>query len=168
MRLTQREYSKEKPSRISSEGVSEDEEEAEASKGNVSSEECCGDLSDVVQRHGIAGRLEASGSVCGQGDTVHTGARLVLSQVRLPKRQSLILVSPDGDGHVGVRHCHWTSCPLPVQEEKMRLPRRVPWASIGELEQLCALIYTDEHDRDSKILAINRVYRYALALHVSS
>lgn len=39
----------------------------------------------------------------------------------------------------------------------MRLPRRVPWASIGELEQLCSWIYTDDHDLESKVLAINRV-----------
>lgn len=41
--------------------------------------------------------------------------------------------------------------------DTMRLPRRVPWASIGELEQLCSWIYTDEHDYESKVLAINRV-----------
>ncbi|TEB39071.1 Las1-domain-containing protein [Coprinellus micaceus] len=39
----------------------------------------------------------------------------------------------------------------------MRLPRRVPWASIGELEQLCSWIYSDEHDYESKVLAINRL-----------
>ncbi|KAG6826341.1 hypothetical protein H0H92_000257 [Tricholoma furcatifolium] len=39
----------------------------------------------------------------------------------------------------------------------MRLPRRVPWASITELEQICAWIYTDENDTDAKILAINRL-----------
>lgn len=39
----------------------------------------------------------------------------------------------------------------------MRLPRRVPWASIGELEQLCSWIYADEHDYQAKIQAIDRV-----------
>lgn len=39
----------------------------------------------------------------------------------------------------------------------MRLPRRVPWASIGELEQLCSWIYTDETDFDAKARAVNRV-----------
>lgn len=39
----------------------------------------------------------------------------------------------------------------------MRLPRRVPWANIGELEQLCSWIYTDEADLEAKTLAINRV-----------
>jgi ribosomal biogenesis protein LAS1 len=39
----------------------------------------------------------------------------------------------------------------------MRLPRRVPWASVGELEQLCSWIYTNDDDVDSKLLAINRV-----------
>lgn len=39
----------------------------------------------------------------------------------------------------------------------MRLPRRVPWASLAELEQLCASIYGDENDIEAKIFAINRV-----------
>ncbi|KAF9454998.1 Las1-domain-containing protein [Macrolepiota fuliginosa MF-IS2] len=39
----------------------------------------------------------------------------------------------------------------------MRLPRRVPWASLAELDQVCAWIYTDEHDLDAKVLAINRL-----------
>ncbi|KAG5339894.1 Protein LAS1 [Termitomyces sp. T112] len=39
----------------------------------------------------------------------------------------------------------------------MRLPRRVPWASLSELEQICAWIYSDENDIDAKILAINRL-----------
>lgn len=39
----------------------------------------------------------------------------------------------------------------------MRLPRRVPWASIAELDQVCAWIYTDERDIETNILAINRV-----------
>ncbi|KAF7306587.1 hypothetical protein MIND_00450000 [Mycena indigotica] len=39
----------------------------------------------------------------------------------------------------------------------MRLPRRVPWASIAELDQVCAWIYTDETDIDAKNRAINRL-----------
>jgi hypothetical protein len=39
----------------------------------------------------------------------------------------------------------------------MRLPRRVPWSSLAELEQVCSWIYTDENDWDSTMLAINRV-----------
>ncbi|KAF5377178.1 hypothetical protein D9615_006336 [Tricholomella constricta] len=39
----------------------------------------------------------------------------------------------------------------------MRLPRRVPWASLSELEQLCSWIYTDENDVDAKVLAVNRL-----------
>lgn len=39
----------------------------------------------------------------------------------------------------------------------MRLPRRVPWAAITELEQVCSSIYADENDIDAKIFAINRV-----------
>ena len=40
---------------------------------------------------------------------------------------------------------------------EMRLPRRVPWASLSELDQVCAWIYADEHDLHTKTLAINRV-----------
>ncbi|KIJ68797.1 hypothetical protein HYDPIDRAFT_82630 [Hydnomerulius pinastri MD-312] len=39
----------------------------------------------------------------------------------------------------------------------MRLPRRVPWAHIGELEQVCSWIYEDEEDFEAKTLAINRL-----------
>ncbi|KAH6916792.1 Las1-like-domain-containing protein [Coprinopsis sp. MPI-PUGE-AT-0042] len=39
----------------------------------------------------------------------------------------------------------------------MRLPRRVPWASIGELEQICGWIYADENDYHAKTMAINRL-----------
>ena len=40
---------------------------------------------------------------------------------------------------------------------EMRLPRRVPWTSLSELDQVCAWIYADEHDLYTKTLAINRV-----------
>ncbi|KAF8973866.1 Las1-like-domain-containing protein [Flammula alnicola] len=39
----------------------------------------------------------------------------------------------------------------------MRLPRRVPWSSLAELEQICACIYGDESDIESKIFAIHRI-----------
>ncbi|KAJ7169509.1 Las1-like-domain-containing protein [Mycena filopes] len=39
----------------------------------------------------------------------------------------------------------------------MRLPRRVPWTSITELDQVCSWIFTDEYDLDSKTKAINRL-----------
>ncbi|KAH8120502.1 Las1-domain-containing protein [Phellopilus nigrolimitatus] len=39
----------------------------------------------------------------------------------------------------------------------MRLPRRVPWVSLVELDQVCSWIYTDENDVDATILAINRL-----------
>ncbi|KAH0838638.1 Las1-like-domain-containing protein, partial [Lanmaoa asiatica] len=39
----------------------------------------------------------------------------------------------------------------------MRLPRRVPWAHIGELEQVCSWICADEEDLEAKTLAINRL-----------
>ena len=39
----------------------------------------------------------------------------------------------------------------------MQLPRRVPWASLSELEQLCSWIYSDETDFHSRQLAVNKV-----------
>ncbi|KAF7367218.1 Protein LAS1 [Mycena sanguinolenta] len=39
----------------------------------------------------------------------------------------------------------------------MRLPRRVPWTSTAELDQLCSWIFTDENDLESKVKAINRL-----------
>ncbi|KAA1468458.1 Las1-domain-containing protein [Dentipellis sp. KUC8613] len=39
----------------------------------------------------------------------------------------------------------------------MRLPRRTPWASLTELDQLCSWVYTDENDWDSKTLAVQRL-----------
>lgn len=39
----------------------------------------------------------------------------------------------------------------------MRLPRRVPWAHLGELELVCSWIFTDEEDIEAKIQAVNKV-----------
>jgi len=39
----------------------------------------------------------------------------------------------------------------------MRLPRRVPWTAVAELDQICSWIFADENDLDTKVLAINRV-----------
>lgn len=39
----------------------------------------------------------------------------------------------------------------------MRLPQRVPWASIGELDQLCTWIFADENNLESRSQAIDRV-----------
>ncbi|KAL1663979.1 Las1-like-domain-containing protein [Schizophyllum commune] len=39
----------------------------------------------------------------------------------------------------------------------MRLPRRVPWASVGELEQLCGWIYNDRNDVDAHKMALARL-----------
>ncbi|KAK7064557.1 protein LAS1 [Favolaschia claudopus] len=39
----------------------------------------------------------------------------------------------------------------------MRLPRRVPWTSIAELDQVCSWIFADETDLESKTKAINRL-----------
>ncbi|KAG7450184.1 Las1-domain-containing protein [Guyanagaster necrorhizus] len=39
----------------------------------------------------------------------------------------------------------------------MQLPRRVPWTSIAELDQICTWIYEDENDLGPKILAVNKL-----------
>ncbi|KAF9475637.1 Las1-domain-containing protein [Pholiota conissans] len=39
----------------------------------------------------------------------------------------------------------------------MRLPRRIPWSSLAELDQLCISIYADDSDVEAKIFAINRI-----------
>jgi ribosomal biogenesis protein LAS1 len=39
----------------------------------------------------------------------------------------------------------------------MRLPRRVPWTSIGELDQVCSWIFADEFGTQGKVQAVNRV-----------
>ncbi|KAH7929344.1 Las1-domain-containing protein [Leucogyrophana mollusca] len=39
----------------------------------------------------------------------------------------------------------------------MRLPRRIPWSHIGELDQLCSWIFADEHDIEAKELAVSRL-----------
>lgn len=39
----------------------------------------------------------------------------------------------------------------------MKLPRRVPWTSVAELDYVCALIFTEESTRESKQLAVQRV-----------
>lgn len=46
---------------------------------------------------------------------------------------------------------------LAIRVDEMQLPRRVPWASLSELEQLCSWIYSDETDLHSKQLAVNKV-----------
>ncbi|KAI0823105.1 Las1-like-domain-containing protein [Trametes gibbosa] len=39
----------------------------------------------------------------------------------------------------------------------MRLPRRVPWQDLSELEQICSWIYADANDLDAKQRAVNRL-----------
>ncbi|KAI0639041.1 Las1-domain-containing protein [Trametes polyzona] len=39
----------------------------------------------------------------------------------------------------------------------MRLPRRVPWQDLNELEQVCGWIYAEENDLDAKRRAVNRL-----------
>ncbi|KAL5534518.1 hypothetical protein ACEPAG_981 [Sanghuangporus baumii] len=39
----------------------------------------------------------------------------------------------------------------------MKLPRRVPWVSLSELDQICSWIYADETDSDAKLKAIHRL-----------
>jgi hypothetical protein len=46
--------------------------------------------------------------------------------------------------------------------EKMRLPRRVPWASPAELEQVCTWIYTEETDFGAIQRALDRVRPFFL------
>ncbi|KAI0724189.1 Las1-domain-containing protein [Cerioporus squamosus] len=46
----------------------------------------------------------------------------------------------------------------------MQLPRRVPWESLAELEQVCAWIYTDEHDFEAKQHAVNRLAAWRAAV----
>ncbi|PIL30928.1 hypothetical protein GSI_07097 [Ganoderma sinense ZZ0214-1] len=46
----------------------------------------------------------------------------------------------------------------------MRLPRRVPWEHLGELEQVCSWIYTDENDLDAKQRAVNRLAAWKAAV----
>ncbi|KAI0358997.1 Las1-domain-containing protein [Trametes cingulata] len=46
----------------------------------------------------------------------------------------------------------------------MRLPRRVPWQDLGELEQVCGWIYADVNDLDAKRLAVNRLAAWKAAV----
>ncbi|EIW64980.1 Las1-domain-containing protein [Trametes versicolor FP-101664 SS1] len=46
----------------------------------------------------------------------------------------------------------------------MRLPRRVPWQDLGELEQVCGWIYADESDFDAKQRAVNRLAAWKVAV----
>ncbi|KAI0662478.1 Las1-like-domain-containing protein [Cubamyces menziesii] len=46
----------------------------------------------------------------------------------------------------------------------MRLPRRVPWQDLSELEQVCSWIYTDENDLQAKRLAVNRLAAWKAAV----
>lgn len=39
----------------------------------------------------------------------------------------------------------------------MSIPKRVPWATLAELDELCAWIYSDNSDITRKQLAKNRV-----------
>lgn len=39
----------------------------------------------------------------------------------------------------------------------MQLPRRVPWSSLAELDQLCSYIYPQDVDDTSRNIAIERV-----------
>ena len=46
---------------------------------------------------------------------------------------------------------------LATRADEMQLPKRVPWASLSELEELCSWIYSDETDLHTKQLAVNKV-----------
>jgi len=41
--------------------------------------------------------------------------------------------------------------------DKMQLPRRVPWATVAELDQLCSWVYAGDAHDSSRSLAIERV-----------
>jgi hypothetical protein len=41
--------------------------------------------------------------------------------------------------------------------DEMQLLRRVPWASLSELGELCSWIYSDETDPHTKRLAVNNL-----------
>ena len=60
------------------------------------------------------------------------------------------------------RHTKSLLSPAPggLLQFMMRLPRRVPWGSLQELDQVCAWIYTDENDIDAKIHAANRASNF--------
>lgn len=53
-------------------------------------------------------------------------------------------------------------------QNKMRLPRRVPWETLSELEQVCSWIYTDENDFEATQRAVNRVGFPQTPLHTTS
>ena len=55
----------------------------------------------------------------------------------------------------------WSSSKSQSLAVPMRLPRRVPWEHLGELEQVCSWIYTDENDLEAKQRAVNRVSAFA-------
>ncbi|TFK93050.1 Las1-domain-containing protein [Polyporus arcularius HHB13444] len=46
----------------------------------------------------------------------------------------------------------------------MQLPRRVPWESLAELEQVCSWIYSDENDLEAKQHAVNRLAAWRAAV----
>jgi hypothetical protein len=46
---------------------------------------------------------------------------------------------------------------LNVKIVNMQLPRRVPWATVAELDQLCLWVYSGDVHDSSRNLAIERV-----------
>ena len=56
---------------------------------------------------------------------------------------------------------HVMPCPLnetrKSAKDKMQLPRRVPWATVAELDQLCSWIYAEDAHDSSRNLSIERV-----------
>ncbi|CAE6482056.1 unnamed protein product [Rhizoctonia solani] len=48
----------------------------------------------------------------------------------------------------------------------MALPKRVPWATLAELDELCTWIYSDETDTASKQLAKNRLCAWQVNCHL--
>ena len=50
--------------------------------------------------------------------------------------------------------------PPTAAADPMRLPRRVPWVSLADLDQVCSWIYADDADWGTKTRALHRVFLF--------
>ena len=95
-----------------------------------------------------------------QAATITNKVSLVISSSQChPGRFNFIAFRRTGSSK---RHTKSLLSPAPggLLQFMMRLPRRVPWGSLQELDQVCAWIYTDENDIDAKIHAANRASNF--------
>ncbi|KAF8526244.1 Las1-domain-containing protein [Hysterangium stoloniferum] len=46
----------------------------------------------------------------------------------------------------------------------MRLPKRVPWSDVSEVEQLCSWVFSPEADGSTKMLAVNRLAAWRVSV----